>query len=418
VRITEVQAMNAEKSVLGAMMLDVMAQKTAIDKLEPDDFRNEANRTIFEAMRMLHRDGKPVDFVTVSDAVENTDAVTRIGGLEYLIELNRFVASAANIEAYTVMVQQNAQEARISDGAMRIAQSDDPSIAALERLIEREKGRIKAPAKDGAALVAEYLEELCDGSEKTLFSTGFLKFDTYMGGLPRGSVSCIAARPRIGKTAFALNIMAHNINHGYRTAYFSLEMTAKQLLDRLAAAGAKVPYGIIHRKKPEAGHMAAISEELADISMGGKLNLYDNVRSVNGIITEAERVKADLIFIDYIQRVRPEESRHKRNEEIEQIVYRLKDAAIQLNAHICMLSQISRQGADKPKIEDLKESGALEEGSDIIMLLHRHSDNEGRDIKPTGFVAVAKNKYGDQGYCELWFEGKFQKFSEAENGRG
>jgi replicative DNA helicase len=412
-RIDTVQAMTAEKSALGAALLDAAALARVVEGLVVADFQNEANRAIFKAMKKMHGEGKPVDFATLFEEVGDDEHVRRIGKLDYLLELSNFLPSAVNVESYINSVTEYGRESRITDAMRRIAISDDPALPQLDRLIADERAAIKSTGRNPAEVVAEYLDELCDGGEKALFTTGFPKFDEHCGGLPRGSISCLAARPRVGKTALALNIMTHNIYSGYNAAYFSLEMTVKQLLDRIGASTSGVPYGPIFRRKLERGQQAAVGKELVDLTGGNRLNLYDNIRSCNGIVAEARRIGADLIFIDYIQRVRPDERRTKRNEEIEEIIYRLKDAAIALSCHICILSQIGRQGADKPTIQDLKESGALEEGSDIIMLLHRKSENEGRILLPEGSLIVGKHKYGQEGYISIYFDGNRQKFQET-----
>lgn len=419
-RIDPVQSMVAEKSALGAAILDPLATKQLVTRLSPADFQNEANRAVFQAIKKLEGEGIPPDFATLYAELEDAEPVKRIGGLDYIIEICNFAPSAVNMEHYVNMVLENGREARITEGMRRVVVSDDPSLPQLRKLIEDEESKIK-PVETGmetAETIAAYLDEICDGGERALFTTGLPRFDNDLGGLPRGSVSIIAARPRVGKTSLALGFDVHNFYTGYRTAYFSLEMTKPQLLDRVSAMTARVPYGAIHKRRLEQGHKTAISKELADFTTGNRFHLFDNVRSTSGIISEAARVKADMIFVDYIQKVHPDERRQKRNEEIETIMDRFKEAAISLNAHFCILSQISREGADRPKLEYLKESGAIEEGGDIVMLLHRKAINEGRQLTAEGMLIVAKHKYGEEGAVELVFDGTHQRFIEIAKEAG
>lgn len=414
-RIDPVQAMTSEKSVLASAMMDPLAVKPVVERLTTTDFQNEANRTIWKAMKKLHGEGKPIDLVTLMDEVGGDSTVNRIGGLDYLVELNNMLATAVHVEHYINLVIENSREDRIARAFNRIIEADEPALLQLRKLVEAEEAMIK-PVEAGletTEAVMAYLEQLCDGKEKQLFMTGLPRFDNDMGGLPRGSVSIMAARPRVGKTALALNVMLHNIYSGFKGAYFSLEMPREQLFDRLGAMTARIPYAAIHKKRLEQGQKIAVSKELADLTTGNRLHVFDNVRSVSGIIAEAGRVKADIVFVDYIQKVHPDERRNKRNEEIESIMDRFKEAAIPLNAHFCVLSQINREGADRPKLEYLKESGAIEEGGDIVMLLHRGKPPGQETLLPNGVLIVAKHKYGEEGAIDLVFDGKHQRFTEA-----
>lgn len=414
-RIDPVQAMTSEKSVLASAMMEPWAVKPVVERLTATDFQNEANRTIWKAMKKLHSEDKPVDLVTLMDEVGGDATFNRIGGLDYLLELNNMLASAVHVEHYINLVIENSREHRIARAFNRIIEAEEPSLPQLRKLIESEEAMIK-PVETGmetAETIVEYLDELCDGREKTLFFTGLPRFDNDLGGLPRGSVSILAARPRVGKTALAQGVQLHNHYSGYKTSYFSLEMTKKQLLDRFSAMTAHVPYGAIHKRNLENGQRMAISKELADLTTGNRFHLFDNVRSVSGIIAEAGRVKADIVFVDYIQKVHPDERRNKRNEEIEGIMDRFKEAATMLDAHFCILSQISREGADRPKLEYLKESGAIEEGGDIVMLLHRGKPQGQEMLLPSGVLIVAKHKYGEEGAIDIVFDGKHQRFTEA-----
>jgi replicative DNA helicase len=416
-KITEEQVMTAEKSVLSAAMSDQLAAKYVAERLAEADFLVPSNREIFRAVRALYDAKKPVDAMLVYDEVAGNTAVERVdgGALSYITDIAMFIASPSLVEHYIELVKGNAAEERQRVALARIMESkDDAILPLLERLVADERAMYTPGAENSTdAAISAYLDELADPVNNDLFTTGIPSFDTDLGGLPRGSLSIIAARPRVGKTALALNITAHNRRTGYNVAFFSLEMTAKQLFDRLAAANTDALYhNIFHRRlKPE--QQAEISTQLVELSRG-KLNIYDNIRSISGIVAETVRIAPDIIFIDYVQRIRPDKNRDSRHLEIDGIVDRLKELAITQNCHVCLLSQISRAGAEKPTLETLKESGSLEEGGDIIMLLHRDSNDKGRTLEKSGGLIIAKHKYGECGYVPLWFDGAHQRFTETE----
>jgi replicative DNA helicase len=174
-----------------------------------------------------------------------------------------------------------------------------------------------------------------------------------------------------------------------------------------------VPYTHLHdRALLTTEEVAAVSESMAELLAGNRLRLTDEVNTVNGIVTEIDSIRPDIVFIDYIQRVRLGQKTDSRHHEIEGVMYKLKEAAIRYKCHIVALSQINRSGANKPSMEDLKESGSLEEAGDIIMLLHRDNEPGTEEPGPHGLLAVVKNKFGETGRAKLLFDGPHQRFLE------
>lgn len=389
-------------------MLKDSAAKAVIRRMSAADFSQVLYRMVFGAMCRLIEGGKPVDLTTLCGEL----------GDEYfndLVALADYVPSAANLDHYIEQALSVARERRITDRMRRVAMSDEPQLPQLEAMVKDERDAVK-PAGDGletVRAVADYLDDLADGNKGDFVTTGFASFDSYNGGFPVGSLSMIGARPRVGKTAIALNIMAHCATLGVKSAMYSLEMSRKQVFDRLAAQVARVPYGDIHRRTTTPQQIAAISEKMAEMATGDRLNIYDDIRSASAIYDETMRIRPRIIFIDYAQRVRPDAYHDNRHREIEQIVARLKSLAIDAQCHVCLLSQLNRAGNDKPTLEALKESGSLEEGGDIIWLLHREASGDGKTLGNHGRIIIAKNKYGEEGEIPLTWSGQYQQFQEA-----
>jgi replicative DNA helicase len=412
--------MTAEKSVLSAAMQESWAAKQVVDRMDERDFQNEANRAIFTAMKKLYGEGKPIDFLTLDAEVGSNKNLLKMdgGAIAYLVDLSGFAVSAVNTEHYINTALEIGREYRIQRVAATLDQTAEPSLTVLERLVEAERATLKPVGDNNEPMqaVADYMDDLCDGAELSLFTTGLPTLDNDMGGLPRGSLSIIAARTRQGKTTLALNFMVHNIRSKHKTAFFSLEMTRKQILDRISSMTTNTPYSMIHKRVLQEGHRQVICNELPELAAGTRMNILDSVHSVSGIISEIERIKPDILFIDYVQKIRPDRYTESRHHDIEAIIDRLKEAAVRYDCHICVLSQINRAGSDKPRLENMKESGALEEGGDIVMILHRENGPDGRTPGEIGVLMVEKHKYGETGFVDVFFKGKYQQFSESAKG--
>jgi replicative DNA helicase len=389
-------------------MLKESAAKAVTRRMGADDFRFPWYRDVFQAVQRVVEAGKPVDVVTLVDELGDAR-------LDDLIALADFLPSAANIDHYIEQALTYARERRITDKMRRIAISDDEQLPQLEAMVKEERDAVK-PVGDGLESlrsVADHLDRLAEKRRANFITTGFASFDTYNGGFPLGSLSIIGARPRVGKTAIALNVMVHAIRTGNKTALYSLEMPREQIYERMDAQVARVPYGSIHNQETTPEQDAAISTAMIDLASTGLLNVYEDIRSASAIYDETMRIRPRVIFIDYAQRVRPDAYHDNRHRELEQIVAKLKTLAIDANCHVCLLSQLSRAGNDKPSLEALKESGSLEEGGDIVWLLHREASGDGKTLGNHGRIIIAKNKYGEEGEIPLDWNGQYQQFKEA-----
>lgn len=408
-RLNPETVMAAEKSVLGAMTLDRSAARMAVARLREEDFTVDANREMFKAAKQLLDNGKPVDFVTLSDGVEHSEAVRLIGGIDYIIEVCHFVPSATNAEYYIDQVAENGREARLNDAVPKIMRGIEPSYQQLHALLREEQGQVrhKDTAVEMAGAVAEFLEKLADPPQGILFRTGFKTLDNAIGGLPRKSLSCIKAQYRVGKTALALNMVDRNLRDGKRVLLFSLEMSREQILQRIAAARARVNYTKIFRYATTAEENAAISTEMAELISGNRLYVADNVRTVSAMADEIDRFKPDIVFIDYIQKIRTEGKQDNRHHELEEIVARLKMTAMDYDCHVCVLSQVNESG-------DAKESKSIEEGTDIVMYLQREVvDTVTKLLDRYGKLRVTKNKYGPECVLSVELIGEQQRFKEV-----
>jgi replicative DNA helicase len=399
-----------EKCVLGAGLLSTDAFRKAFARLGSGDFADEANRAVFCAARDMDKADKPIDYATLTAALEKKQI-----GIEYIVDLANFVPSVANIEYYINAVADNGRNARIMLELQRIQTGGGDLLYELERLAKSERERLK-PVDNGMEILIEiekFIEDLANPKTGKLIKTGLTRLDDNLGGLEKGMVSCIAARPSVGKTAFAMNLLVAAICNGNRAMFNSLEMPIQKLLGRLASATASIDNTLIKLRKVDLKDIARAGEELVALASGGGLRLTDNVRNISGVRSEIERLRPDIVFIDYIQRLGGEGRYEKETYKIQANVDELKRLATVYDCHICMLCQIGRAGDERPTMNDLKSSGSLEEGSDVIMIMDRPHVRDNTKPEWQATVWVAKNKDGTTGEIDLYFDGSHQVFRET-----
>jgi replicative DNA helicase len=301
-----------------------------------------------------------------------------------------------------------------------VERGEDDPVLMLEKLIEEERaGRIRRHTPDED--YREYVESLRQPLEKTRLQTGFATLDKTIGWLPIGSVSCVGARTSVGKTSFAINVAVRQAKAGKNVMLASLEMSRSQIYDRMTAMVSGVPYEDMrdHRLTEQQFEEVAETERIF-LDYPGRVKIYDNLFSIDAIIGAAAKERPQLLIIDFLQYVRGN-GRDDR-EVMENAVRRIKQAARIYNTHIMMLSQLNRDAEDdkekdecprKPRLKHLKGCGGIEEGSDIVILLHRP---KGTSNPAIDFI-VAKNKYGKVGIAHGEFDGKLQRMKEYPNGR-
>ena len=442
--------LDAEQSLLGAMFLSSEAAGTGIEQVKATDFYRQAHARIFMAIEHLFSRGEPIDVVTVADRLEASGELEQVGGKTYLLEILNTVPMAANVAKYASIVKRTALLRHLIEAATDIATiayegPDDVTEViddAERRIFEVTNQRVSSNFKPISLLLEENwitIEELSkQQAHITGIPSGFADLDKLLAGLHRGDLIILAARPSVGKTAFALNMAVNAAikvsDAGVRTtvAVFSLEMSSEQLVQRVLASEARVDSQAMRTGRFADSDWPKMFEAMGRL---GKCDLHVDdtpAMSIMEVRAKARRLfhgkKAGLLIIDYLQLMQPQRSRSEnRQVEIAEISRGLKILAKELSIPIVALSQLSRaieQRADKrPLLSDLRESGAIEQDADVVMFIHRdtyhRSDDFGGDdeakMPPKGEaeIIVAKHRNGPTGSCNLIFLDQFTRFIDV-----
>jgi replicative DNA helicase len=423
----------AERSVLGSMMLSSEAANVAREILVRDDFYRPAHASIFEAMSELFLAGEPIDPITICDQLTKMGLLEQVGGRAAVHGLIDNVPSAANISHYTEIVARTSTQRALIRVAQEIiaignAPTDDIDMVlgtASEILFQvvhrRLQGRFTA-MKDLVGDAYAYFEGAF-GKGLAGLRTGFPGLDETIGGLRAGELIVLAARPSIGKTALALNIAEAVAEQGRPVAVFSLEMSGRQLAQRMMCARAEVDLRQVLKGVALDEDWNALMNASNDLS---ELDIHVDDTSGVGIgdlRTKVRRLfsmsQPGLVIVDYLQLMAPTKRLDNRQQEIAEISRGLKLMAKELDSPVLALSQLNRAvetrtGSKRPMLSDLRESGAIEQDSDVVMFLHRDRSDMDDDAPPNASweteVIVAKNRNGAIGDVSLTFIPEYTKF--------
>ena len=429
----------AEQAVIGSMLTDKDAVMSAVEKLNENSFYRDDNKAIFEAIVNLYNRAEPIDIVTVKDELTSMGLFEKVGGLEYLVMLPDKVPTTANVEKYIKIVEEKATLRSLIKTANEIIdlgydQTEDVEdiMASSEKkifdIIQKNNQKSYTPIKDVLIESFTKLEELYNQKTRiTGVPTGFIELDYKTAGLHGSDLVLIAARPAMGKTAFALNIAANAaLRANTPVAIFNLEMSKDQLVDRILCMEAMVDSNKVRTGKLEEDDWSKLAGVVGPLSDS---NIYiDDTPgiSIMEIRTKCRKLKMEknigLIVIDYIQLIQGSGKRNSsREQEISEISRSLKILAKELNVPVIALSQLSRaveQRPDhRPMLSDLRESGAIEQDADIVMFLYRddyyNKDSEEKDISE---VIIAKHRGGSTGTVKLLWMGNYTKFVKLARG--
>ena len=433
------QNIEAECGVLGSIIIDPEAIVQVAEFLFPDDFYRDAHRTIYEVIIQLYEQREAADFITICDELERRNKLEDVGGASYITSLINLVPTSGNVEYYGRIVERNAILRRLIEAAGQIAavayQEEDADVALdkAEQLIFNISQR---HARSDFALLRDilsaYMNKLDQLHERrgTIVGvpTGFTDLDHLTGGLQKSDLIILAARPAIGKTSLALT-MAHNtaIKHQRSVAIFSLEMSKEQLVQRLLSMDAA-----IDQQRLRTGWIEDDEWERIVYAMGtlSEANIW--IDDTAGISTVEMRSKArrlhaerniDLIIVDYLQLMQSMSGSGRRNEnrvqEISEISRNLKSLARELNVPVLALAQLSRAVESRqskvPQLSDLRESGSIEQDSDIVMFIYRDDVyNPETERKNIADIIVAKHRNGPVGTISLYFQASQTRFHDLE----
>lgn len=431
----------AEQNVLGAMILSRNAVDIALQGLSSNYFYSPEHQLIFAAIEHLVNHQMSVDISTITTYLVENNQLDAVGGVEYLTDIFQAVYSSANIEYYVKIVSDKAQVRHLIEIGEKIASKGyEDSESASDLVQEAEKRMLEISgfqklkdfkkSKDVALEVRNQIREIArikDGF--TGVRTGFTGIDRLTNGLQRGDLIILAARPSVGKTAFALNLAQNAAQLGNATvAIFSLEMGAEQLMKRMLSAAGRINAAKLRDGKLEADDELRLGTAIDALS---KNNIYiDDSPSIKVIEIASKcrklqrEQKLDLIIVDYLQLISgADNSRESRQIEVSEISRSLKALARELEVPVVALSQLSRaveqrkSKNNRPIMSDLRESGAIEQDADIVMFLHRDDYNNSEENEAISQVEVifGKHRNGATGVITLTFEKDINKFLNLEH---
>jgi len=430
----------AEQSVLGAIMISQEAMDKVADMLEKDDFYKEKHRLIYQAMHNLYRKSEPIDLLSLTNRLKDKKQLKKIGGRSYLIQLANAVATAANIKTYAEIVQRKATLRRLIKASCDINQLAYDQEEEIDELLDKAEQKIfkisqKYVRQDFRALkpmLSEAFERLDKlQSQDNPFRglpTGFYDLDNILGGLQKADLITLAARPSLGKTSLALNIASHvALKSQVPVGIFSLEMSNDQLVDRLICAQSQVDMW-----KYRTGKLSTSGENNDFLRINASINelsnapifIDDNASSnVMQMRAMARRLQANhdlgLIIIDYLQLMEGRSRTESRVQEISEISRGLKNLARELNIPVLALSQLSRAVENRspqiPKLSDLRESGSIEQDSDVVLFIYREDrENPNTDKKNIVDILIAKHRNGPIGKVDLYFNENCVRFENLD----
>ena len=426
----------AEQAVIGAVFLEPNAFSTAAERLMPNDFYRANHQVIFEAMFSLFEKGEPIDIVTVTTFLANSDKLDIAGGVTYLTDVAGSVPTAANISYYSKIVEEKALLRRLIQTATNIVtetfeKEDEVSevLDEAERSILEVSSRQNAsafkPIKDVLIDVYDNIEQLHNAkSDVTGIPTGYRDLDRMTSGFQRNDLIIIAARPSMGKTAFALNI-AQNvaINTSENVAIFSLEMGADQLVQRMLCAEGNIDSQRLRTGKLEQEDWGKLTMAMGSLSHAGiYIDDSPGIR-VSDIRSKCRRLKQEnglgMIIIDYLQLIQGSvNSQDNRQQEVSEISRSLKGLARELEVPLIALSQLSRgvesRQDKRPMMSDLRESGSIEQDADIVGFLYRDDYYESESENTNIEIILAKQRNGPTGTVELAFVKEYNKFVDLD----
>ncbi|NLP46099.1 MAG: replicative DNA helicase [Epulopiscium sp.] len=426
----------AERSVLGSMMMDREAIAVATEVLRGDDFYRPDHKEIYNAMLDLYNQGEPVDLITLNNRLSELGVLDQVGGANYLTELAATVPTSAHIKNYATIVEEKAILRRLIKTSQTIAAlsyEGKEDIHVIMNQAEEEIFNISENRRtDDFVPIREVLVEAFEKIEAiyhnqgrvTGIPTGFLDLDYRTAGLQPSDLVLIAARPSMGKTAFALNIAQYAaLRENIPTAIFSLEMSKDQLVNRMLCAEAMVDAQKLRTGNLEQEDWVKIARTMGPLS-DAPIYIDDTPGiTVMEMRAKCRRLKLEkglkLIMVDYLQLMSGSGRSDSRQQEISEISRSLKALAREMEAPVIALSQLSRaceaRADHRPMLSDLRESGAIEQDADVVMFLYRdeyyHPDTE---AKNQAELIIAKQRNGPTGTVDLVWLGQYTKFANMQ----
>src|ERR1051326_3666933 len=439
-------SVEAEQSLLGALLLDNQAFDRVADLVSGEDFYRDDHRRLWRHIARLIEASKPADVVTVSESVEASEDKDKTGGAAYLAQLAQNTPSALNIRRYAELVRERAVQRRLAQVATEIAESAlAPTGKEVAQLLDEAESKIFQIAESGSrkdqglvgispvlAKVFERIDHLHsqeNPSDITGVPSGFLDLDQRTAGLQPGDLIIVAGRPSMGKTAFALNIAEHVALHPsvrLPVAVFSMEMSSSQLAMRMLSSMAKVDQSRLRTGRLNDEEWSRLTDEIARLNEA-KIHV-DETAALNALELRArarrmkrEYGKLGLVVVDYLQLMSASSQGANRATEISQISRSLKALAKELEVPVVALSQLSRaveqRNDRRPMMSDLRESGAIEQDADVILFIFREEvySPDKEEAKGRAEIIIGKQRNGPIGRVDLTFLGRFTRFANFQD---
>ncbi|MEZ4287015.1 MAG: replicative DNA helicase [Polyangiales bacterium] len=433
-------SLDAERAVLGGILLENDALNVVLEILESDDFYSDANSTIFGAMSELFRRGQPVDHVTLRESLLHSEKFTSVGGDEYLLSLSNTIPTVANIESHARIVREKAVVRRLIAQCHSVAARGYGDYGAVAEFLDEAESSIFNVAKERARNPYEHVRDVVmrtfeeieatakRGEDITGLPTGFSQVDKMTAGMHPGDLIIIAGRPGMGKTSFALNIAVNACRARKKSvAVFSLEMPKEQLVRRMLGSEARVDGNRIRTGKllkEDWPKLASAAGELTEMPIW-----IDDTPAITmlEIRAKSRRLMSEhsigLVVVDYLQLMRSGSRNDSREQEISEISRSLKALAKELSIPVIALSQLnrgveSRGVKDKrPQLSDLRESGAIEQDADTIWFIYRDEVyNRESDDRGVAEVIIGKQRAGPTGTARVRFFNEYTRFDNLIEG--
>ncbi len=435
---------DAEMALLGCLLMDNDIAVELVEKLSEEDFYQESHKYILRAMQEVFSARKPIDLVTVSDQLDSTGCLEKAGGIVYLTELAQITPSAANYKSYFEIITRDSTNRKLIRASRKIIETSMKSVDGQASLsfaektiydISKQSDRSSLVGMAEGDVVGQVLQKFellqSDASAFKGIPTGFKRLDQMTNGLQSSDLIVLAARPGMGKTSLAMNLVENAALRNNRVcAVFSLEMPRAQIVQRLLCS-----YANVSMAKALSGQLAA--KDWKKLMVAGeklknsKIYIDDSSRVTPAeILSKCRRLKTtaggvDMIMIDYIQLMTSGSSTmagsENRQQEIASITRDLKIMAKELNVPVIALSQLRRIQSKEPQLSDLRESGAIEQDADIVMFINRPEAiatkeelESGKIVKGAADLIIAKHRNGEQGRVQLKFIGESTKFVDVD----
>lgn len=419
------QSIVAEQAILGICMTDPLAYDQAAAMVQAIDFEDRANRAIWQAIESISKDGHGVDVLSVSSAMEQSNTLDLAGGMSYVLDLANNAASSANLLRHAKRVHDRAMIRHLGRLCEDIAQkcrsmdtpADDLALEAENRIhrLSTTKRTVQdmQPIKDVMMLALEYADARASGQVKTVH-TGLAKLDSVTGGLLRGSMTVVAARPSQGKTALGLCMAVGAVKQSQQVAFFSLEMPAWQIGARLVCMEGRVSVQAMLRAELTHHEWDGVTAGIGRLENAG-LYVADgsdiSIPMLRAMVSRQKRTTGlDMVVVDYLQLMTPPKI-ESREQQVAALSHGLKAIAKEFDLAVVVLAQLNRDAAGrKPRMSDIRESGAVEQDADVVILIHRE-DQDGQPAEEVELM-IEKNRNGETGAVRMRWNAPATRFEE------